>query len=240
MNSYSSVSLGTWSYASDVDTFFSRFNHSNNYNDGNTQLRVGNYVIIQDGTYNGKWIIAGFDLEYNSKASDNTIYNNGYGIALIPSDILITGKWNTSSTLAGAYKSSYMHNTVLPGIVTKLQNVLGSHIVQRNVLLSSSVGSNGYSNAYTWTTAYATLMSVGQIIGTFAMSKNKYDDGEANYKLPIFNSQSYACTKDYWTRNVFGYYGSSNTPCSYRINANGGLSVSVTDDIGVRPLIYLR
>lgn len=30
-------------------------------------------------------------------------------------------------------------------------------------------------------------MSAGQITGTFASNNNKYDDGEANYKLPYFN-----------------------------------------------------
>ena len=95
-----------------------------------------------------------------------------------------------------------MHTSHLPDIVTNLQNVLGSHIVQRNVLLSSSVDSNYHSNAYTWTTAYATLMSIGQITGTFAANRNKYDDGEANYKLPLFNYENYWNDSGLWLRGV--------------------------------------
>lgn len=132
-----------------MNTFFSRFNHDNNYNDGNTKLRVGNYVTIQDGTYNAVWEIAGFDMENNQLAADGTVYDNGYGICMIPQTQVTTATWNASSTLTGAYKSSTMHNTHLPNIVTKLQNVLGSRIVRRNVILSSSVNSNEYSNAYT-------------------------------------------------------------------------------------------
>ena len=42
------VSLGTWSSLSDVDNFFNTYNHANGYNG----LKLGNYVTINDGTYN--------------------------------------------------------------------------------------------------------------------------------------------------------------------------------------------
>lgn len=236
---YTSTNLGTWSSASDVDTFFSRFNRSTAYKDGNTKLRVGNYVTIRDGIYNAVWEIAGFDMEYNQTAADGTTFNNGYGICLIPQTQLTTATWNASNTLSGAYKSSTMHTTHLPGIVTKLQNVLGSHIVQRNVLLSSSVDGNYYSNAYTWTKAYATLMSIGQMTGTFAANRNKYDDGEANYKLPIFNSKDFKTGSDFWSRGVWGR--SYSNYYAWRVYSDGSITgASVADAYGVRPLIYLR
>ena len=50
-----SASLGTWSSISTVDAFFNRFNRSNGYKDGNIQLKLGNYVPIQDVTYNAVW-----------------------------------------------------------------------------------------------------------------------------------------------------------------------------------------
>ena len=238
---YTPTNLGTWSSASDVNTFFSMFNHNTVYKDGDTKLSLGNYVIIQDGTYNSVWEIAGFDMESNQVAADGTIFDNGYGICLIPKTQLATAAvWNTSNTLTGAYMSSTMHTTNLPNIVTKLQTILGSHIVQRNVLLSSSVDSNNHSSAYTWTTSYATLMSIAQMTGTFATNCNKYDDGEANYKLPIFNSKDFKTGSTFWSRGVWGrdlYYcyawsvdsGSINKSCVYDTNVTG-----------VRPLIYLR
>ena len=237
---YTSTNLGTWSSASDVDTFFSRFNRSTAYKDGNTKLRVGNYVTIQDGTYNAVWEIAGFDMESNQEAADGTTFDNGYGICLIPQTQLTTATWNASNTLTGAYKSSTMHTSHLPGIVTKLQNILGSHIVQRNVLLSSSVDGSYYSNAYTWTTAYATLMSIGQMTGTFAANRNKYDDGEANYKLPIFNSKDFKTGSTFWSRGVLGYFNSYY--CAWLVNSGGGINGNsfVSGACGVRPLIYLR
>ena len=173
-------------------------------------------------------------MEHNQLAADGTTFDNGYGICLIPQTYLTFGKWNTSDTTAGGYKSSYMHNTVLPGVVTNLQNVLGSHIVNRNVLLSSSTDGN-YSNAYTWTTSYATLMSIGQMNGTFASYRNKYDDGEANYKLPIFNSKDFKNGYYFWSRGV----GSSTS--AWYVHSDGTIyrsDVSVQDC--TRPLIYLR
>lgn len=236
---YASTNLGTWSSISDVDTFFSRFNRSNGYKDGNTKLRTGNYVTIQDGTYNAVWEIAGFDMESNQKAADGTIYDNGYGICMIPQTQLTTTTWNANNTLTGAYRSSTMHTSHLPGIVTRLQNVLGSHIVQRNVLLSSNVDGKNHSNAYTWTTTYATLMSIGQMTGSFAKNTNKYDDGEANYKLPIFDHKEYKTGSNFWSRGVWG-----STDSDYRtwyVGGSGSIGDTIVDFMsGVRPLIYIR
>ena len=244
---YESTNLGTWSSASDVDTFFSRFNRSTGYKDGNTKLSLGNYVTIQDGIYDTVWEIAGFDMEHNQLAADGTTYDNGYGICMIPQTVLnyTSATWNDSNTLAGAYKSSTMHNTHLPNIVTKLQNVLGSHIVQRNVLLSSSVdSSNNYiSSAYTWTTAYATLMSLVQMTDTTLVGRNtKYDNGEANYRLPIFNFQEYKTGYSFWTRVIWGLASSDDVAYLARcINTAGGIDLSdVRNKLYVRPLIYLR
>lgn len=178
-------------------------------------------------------------MESNQEAADGTTYDNGYGICLIPQTQLTTATWNASNTLSGAYKSSTMHTSHLPGIVTKLQNVLGSHIVQRSVLLSSSVDGNYYSNAYTWTKAYATLMSIGQMTGTFAANRNKYDDGEANYKLPIFNSKDFKTGSDFWSRGVWGY--DTGDYSAWIVYSDGSIYGNyVTSAFGVRPLIYLR
>ena len=236
---YESKDLGTWSTTSDVDTFLSQYNHDSNYSYRGTLLSLGNYVTIQDGTYNTQWVIAGFDKEHNQTAADGTTYDNGYGICLIPKTKVTTGKWNTRTTTTGGYKSSYMHKTTLPNIVTKLKTVLGTHVVNRNVLLSSSISSSGdgESNAYTWTTADATLMSGGQMTGTFASHNNKYDDGEANYKLPLFNYENYGTGSLFWTRGVY------NSLCPWYVEASHNQVLAkndATSRYGVRPLIYLR
>ena len=229
---YESKDLGTWSSTSDVDTFFSTYTHDNNY----TGLSLGNYVTIQDGTYNEIWVIAGFDMEHNQTAADGTTYNNGYGICMIPKTYVTTGKWNSEDEISGGYIASTMHTTTLPTVVTNLKTVLGTHVVNRNVLLSSATNSRRGSTAYTWTTADATLMSVGQCTGTFASHNNKYDDGEANYKLPLFNYESYQVSgRSFWTRCIYdSYYG------PWYIYGSKISDSYPTLELDVRPLIYLR
>ena len=169
-------------------------------------------------------------------ASDGTVYDNGYGICMIPISFITDGKWHDAKTTDGGYKSSYMHTTVLPGIVTKLKNVLGSHIVSRNVLLSDEA-IDGTSTSYSWTTSDATLMSYGQLSGTFGTRKNKYDDGEAIYKLPIFNKGiSYNINYSYWLRNI------QTTLSASCITGNGTLDFAnvTATGINIRPIIFLR
>ena len=187
-------------------------------------------------------MIAGFDMEAGRAAADGTTYNNGYGICLIPKTQVTNATWNANNTLSGAYKSSLMHNTTLPGIVDALQRVLGSHIVNRNVLLSNSVDGSYHSNAYTWTTTYATLMSIGQMNGSFAANTNKYDDGEANYKLPVFNFMEFKTGSDFWSRGVWGrQYTNAYYYYAWFVYGDGSFGGDgVNGTYGVRPLIYLR
>ena len=229
-----------------MDTFFNRFNHDTNYKDGDTKLSLGNYITINDGTYNVAWEIAGFDMEHNQVAADGTVYDNGYGICMIPKTYVTSAPWHTSGSITLGYNNSSVHKTTLPDISSKLQNVLGSHIVNRNVLLSSKAyASSPYkASAYTWTTAYATLMSAGQMTGTFGSNSTIYDDGEANYKLPIFDTENYAQVSNIILRGIYGY---SSTYYSYQcwIVATGQLSGTVIYHNGaknydIRPLIYLR
>ena len=239
---YESKDLGTWSSVADVDTFMSQYNHDSNYSYRGTLLSLGNYVTIQDGTYNKQWVISGFDMEHNQTAADGTVYDNGYGICMIPKTIVTTGRWSNTGSISGGYKSSTMHKTTLPNIVTNLKTVLGTHVVNRNVLLSSAVNGSYNSSAYTWTTADATLMSIGQMNGTFAVNGTKYDDGEANYKLPVFNYMQFRIDSDFWSRGIKGKY--TRMYLAWNVNNSslpGSLSsTNVFNIIGVRPLIYLR
>lgn len=237
-NTYESKSLGTWNKASDVDTFLSRFNHNSFYSDGDTTLALGNYVTIQDGTYNAIWEIAGFDMEHNQTAADGTVYDNGYGICLIPKVYVTSDRWNTTATTSGGYYSSYMHKTVLPGIVTNLNTVLGDNIVNRNVLLSNNVNSaTGFPSSATWTTAYSALMSYKQISDDPDTSGfEKFSNGEASYYLPLFIYEEYGDTSDFsWMRNPkgFSYVRVVTTSNTYN-------SCSASDRRHIRPMIYIR
>lgn len=239
---YKSKSLGTWSSTSDADTFLSRFNHDNLYKDGDTELAIGNTVSIRDGADNLVWIIAGFDMEHNQIAADGTVYDNGYGICLVPHLVgCYTAKWNKSNNLTGGYISSYVHSYLNSTCSSRLKNVIGGHFVTRNVLLSNNIDSSNHSNGYQWTTADLTLPSIGQVTGTFASHNNQYDDGEANYKLPLFDHAPFSYTgRTYTTRCIYGY-GTNGYSC-WSINGDVGniRDATVTTSCYIRPLIYIR
>ncbi len=226
---YKSQNLGTWSSVEDVDNFLYSCCHDTGY----YGATIGSYVTINDGTYNKEWVIAGFDMEYNHQASDGNTKDNGYGICLIPKKSLGNYVWDSNNTSSG-YNGSTINTSTLPTVANNLKKVLGSHLIERNVLLSSARNSNYYASAYTWTTAYCTLMSMGQVTGTFASNRNKYDDGEANYKLPLFNYESWSFDAWAWLR---GLYGNG----VYGLTASGGSDYNLCHgSYGLRPLIYIR
>ena len=175
---------------SDADKFCKMYTHNRNY----TGLKLGHHVIINDGQFSSDWRIVGFDLEHNRQASDGTTYDNGYGIYMISSYHTIGytyGRTNSSieDKLLTPYIDSYIHNNILNGsIANNLKTVLGDHLINRRVLLSSIVSPDNIAGttAYTWTTAYSALANEYNILGHNSTS-TIYDTGESNYKLPIFN-----------------------------------------------------
>ena len=237
--------IATFNSLSDVDNFCITYNHSNNYNG----LMVGNRIQINDGTYNKAWYIAGFDCEYNKQANDGTTYDNGYGICLVPEHDLLIARWYSSSTTGKSYIQSTIHTTTLPTVANNLKNVLGNHLINRNVLLSSRASSDGYESALQWTTSYATLMSRDQI----EITADLYYSGEANYFLPLFRFMACAkyidisVDKDFLSRNLYGMnrdnycvYG-YHWPSPPSAGWNSAYSYySYNYYMGIRPLIYIR
>ena len=233
---YKSQNLGTWSSIDDVDNFLYSCDHYTGY----YGATIGSYVTINDGTYNKQWVIAGFDMEHNATAADESTYDNGYGICLIPKTSL--GNYIWASNTSKGYKGSDINTSTLPTVANNLKKVLGDHLVLRNVLLSNSIYDSSPWNAsgYAWTTAYCTLMSMGQVTGTFASNENKYDDGEANYKLPLFNYEKWNFDVEAWLRGI----RSNNVGYShiYILTTSGDYYDYnyCFDSRGLRPLIYIR
>ena len=236
---YKSQNLGTWSSVNDVNDFLNTCCHDTGY----YGATIGSYVTINDGNYNKEWIIAGFDMEHNQTAADNTVYDNGYGICLIPKTSLGKSTWSDGNDglASNGYYGSTINKTTLPAVAANLRNILGNHLIERKVLLSNARSANAYPYAaisYIWTTAYCTLMSAGQVTGTFGINRNKYDDGEANYKLPLFNYETWSFDIRAWIR---GIENGMNYSAIYYFDTSGNLSTANCDaNVGLRPLIYIR
>lgn len=232
---YSVKSLGTWNSKTDVDNFLIDCC----YDTGYYGATVGSYVKIMDGTYNIEWQIVGFDLENLRTASDGTALNNGHGIYMIPKGKLFNAMWDTTGTSKG-YIGSTMHTTTLPTVASNMRAILGDHMQSRKVLLSSSVNSsNYYASGYQWTNAYMTLLSYGQLTGTFAANHNKYDDGEANTQLPLFKYQSFTSDASYtFLRNIYG--NGINNGFIYYVTSSGTYSGrSCNNTYNVMPMMML-
>ena len=245
-NNYDSFNtlIATFNSISDVDQFCNQYCHDNKYNG----LKIGQKIQINIPNSYGissQWYIAGFDCEYNHTASDGSIKDNGYGICLIPVSVLgVYYSFHNSNSPIG------YANADIQGMSRLLQNdlikTLGSHLINRNVLLSNVVNpTTGLSTSYIWTTSYVTLMSGCQLTGEIAKYSNKYDDGEANYKLPLFNYTNFyvtGMTGSYWIRGIAGISGGYY--CAYMTSMSSN-SLDATRIIshgtyGARPMIYIR
>ena len=246
-NGFSTSTSYTLSSTSDVDTFLTRFQRSNGYKDTTTSttLKLGNKITISDGTYNTEWYVAGFDVEHNQTAADGTVYDNGYGIALIPVTYVRSGSMHSTSKVPYSYISTDAHRSTIPEIITNLQVILRDHIVYRNVLLGNAINELVQivyrTSGYTWTNCYGTLMSAGQMIGTFASNFNKYDDGEANYKLPLFDNTAPYNGARCWLRGCC-FNNSAMIEYVFTMEQSTATIGSASADMAYqyRPLIYIR
>lgn len=243
---YRGKNLGTFTSTAELETFLS--NHE--IATGNfTDLYLGDYFTIQDGTYNANWMIAGFDTEFYKGWLDNssnpTPYITQHHITLIPRVPLFNAQMNSTNTTSGGYKGSAMHTSTLPTVVSNLQTVLGTHLLKRYALLSTAVDTTrsnmygtagGASSSWEWTEVYATLPSEMQIYGSTVWSSSGYDTGEACMKLPVFNFINHVQFSrwGFWLRGV----ASSSGFCSADGSGLAG-TWGASDSVGVRPVICI-
>ena len=243
---YRGRSLGTISSTTQIAEFINDLHISEGLFDG---LHLGDYITVQDGTYNANWMIAGFDTEFYKGWLDNssnpTPYITQHHITLIPRVPLFNAQMNSTNTTSGGYKGSAMHTSTLPTVVSNLQTVLGSHLLKRYALLSSAVdttrsnmfgNAGGASSSWKWTEVYATLPSEVQIYGSTIWSSSGYDTGEACMKLPVFNFINHVQFSRwaFWLRGV----ASSSNFCGANSGGNAD-AWGASDSFGVRPVICI-
>lgn len=235
---YRGKNLGTIT-SSNVDTFITEHGvNTGAFKD----VWVGDYLTIQDGTYNAVWLVAGLDTEYNRGDTAFTSHH----ITLIPRGNLTTSYMNETDVTTGGYVGSYMYTTKIPEIVTNLSSALGDHLLTRRALLTNNVnttaasgavaGWTGSSNNWAWYDVRAVLPSEVQIYGSTVFSSSGYDTGDACNILPLYNFRNHVKENRawFWTRCVasgahfcdaggYGYARAYHASLVY----------------GVRPLIWL-
>lgn len=227
--------IATFNSIKDVDTFCNTYNHYNNYNG----IKLGQRIQINDGKYNATWYIAGFDVEHEQVSFDGTDYDNGYGIMLIPENGIEKCQWDNKNLLGNfqGFAKSYINTIVLRNIGKILESVLGNHLIKRDVQLNNGT-EYPENNKCAWTAEYCTLPTIKQLTDDYLYYSN-IDNGEANYKLPLFNHMKYWCKNGFWVRNIWGklcgFYR------AFGVNYKGEIANDRLDKyVQVRPLIYIR
>lgn len=234
---YRGANLGTITSLSELETFLTEHKVAEGVF---TDLYVGDYLTIQDGTYNKEWEIAGFDCYLHKGDTDFTSHH----ICLIPKNNLTTSYMNSSDTTSGGFVGSYMYKTVLPTVNSKLAAVLGNHLLTRRALLSKTVNTNiasgagagwmGASTDWAWYDVKACLMSEVAVYGSRVFSSSFYDVGEDCERLPIFHFKGHSYTREwFWLKAVASASGFA--VAGNHGHADGGHASHAGG--GVRPLI---
>lgn len=234
---FSRRNLGTIA-SGDIDQFVSKYVNNGNFGD----IYVGDYITIQDGTYNTQWVVKHFDPRlYKGDTALET-----HHIGFTPMTYAGTARMNATNVTTGGYAGSEMHTTTLPALWSKLQSVLGSHLLKHRVLLSNSVntsaasmagaGWTGASNGWAWYDSYGELMSEVEIYGCTVFSSSFYDVGEACEKLAYYNfvNHCYDGRVHRWLRAV-----ASGTAFARAGNDGDASNWDASYVIGVCPLILI-
>ena len=207
-------------------------------------LYLGDYFVIQDGTYNVEWMIAGFDCGINSGDTAFTAHS----LALIPRGpgFLYGTPMNSTNTTAGGYAGSEMHALLNGTVYNNLKNGFGDHILKRRVLLTNSVNTSavspgctewtGCANGWAWYDSYVTLMTEIQVYGSTVWCGG-YDTGEGYEKLPVFN---FISPVEY-SRGYFWLRGVASSANFASVGAHGGAACYGASSLWlhVRPLIFV-
>ncbi|MBR6289354.1 MAG: hypothetical protein IKR19_08465 [Acholeplasmatales bacterium] len=206
-----------------------------------TDLYLGDYFKIQDGTYNAVWMVAHFDYYYNRGD-----VASARGVLLIPRTVCGESKMANTNDTTGAYASSIANVTTCPAIASKLQTVLGSYLLSNKLLLSNATNAStvsmagaGYTGASTnwaWTASQCVLPNEIQIYGSTVFSSSFYDVGEACEKLAVFNFINHIeySRSHFWLRAV-----ASATRFAFATSSGDANSGSASASLSLRPLIYI-
>lgn len=234
---YTGRNLGTISSASDWAAFRAKYGIADKSYKG---LYLGDYVKVNDGTYNADWMVAGFNTETN-KGNTNICPEC---VSMIPrvGDGCGTSYMNSTNVTTGGYKGSYMHVTKLPAIATKLTTIFGTNLLTRDILASNTV-TNGYASDWAWTACKCNLLTSVQVCGSLSFENTGgthnagHNIGEGCEKLPVFNF----INPVQFSRSSFWLRGVTSAATFYGVSSTGNASYTgASTALGVRPLICLN
>ena len=207
---------GTFSSLSQVEEFLNNHQVSSEVF---SDLMIGDNFILQTGGGSYRVHIAGFDTEYDKGERGL----NSHHITCIAN--FGQSKMNSSATTANGYAGASVMQSFLDTKASELRNVVGSHLLQRSVLLSVE-SSGGRSSRWAWYNKYLTVLSEVQTTGTVIWG-NQYDIGEGYEKLPIFNLLH---PLQLFGRNTIWFRNLVTASDFSRINSGGYIAASAANE----------
>ena len=213
---------------------FSSVNDTRNFIESNVStkgfsenVKVGDKIKINDGTYNKEWIIVGFNTQSSATSKPH--------ISLIPTDSLGNFAMNSSDTNSGGYAGSAAFTTC-NSMANNLARVLGDYLLTRNELL----GNAGYSSYSTTSKSVrVNLLNEMRVFGSRTYSVAS-EDGYDTTQLPGFRLNKVSKTissggGDWWLRSA----RSGNSTHFCRV-ASGSPGYGIANASGAfRPLITI-
>ena len=229
-SSGSGTLIATFNNISDVQSFVeSNISATKGFSEN---VKVGDKIKINDGTYNKEWIIVGFNTQSSATSQPH--------ISLIPVDSLGNYAMNSSATNYGGYAGSAAFTTC-NNMANNLATILGDYLLTRNELLGNTGGEQGQSSYLTAKKAVrVNLLNEMQVFGrrTYSVAS---EDGYDTIQLPGFrlDKVSKAISTHWWLRSAYyssNPYSDSRCFCFVNFNPSGN---SATSTNAFRPLITI-
>lgn len=138
------------------------------------------YATKLTKTENVTLMFAAFDYYYNM---GDTALATHHAVLIPKTFFATTAKMNPTSTTAGGYYNSDMHQITLPCYAKSLKTALGNHLLAHKTWLTTTVNTSA-SSASAWETTELQLMNEVQLYGTMVWSSSAYEVGVDNEKAP--------------------------------------------------------
>jgi hypothetical protein len=165
------------------------------------------FTRIEDGSFEDLWVGDYFTITYNETKmnmriagfniyANNELLGKKNHAVIVPDTSFISSGMNTSNTTTGGYGNSNMRTTVLPEIQTKLEEILGDHMLTIKDFITTEVNTSIVSNGYNgWKGASSNgeymdskldLMTEIEVYGTRIWSSSALDVKSGNKQFPLF------------------------------------------------------
>jgi hypothetical protein len=233
-NYYRGKNLGTLT-SSDIDDFCTEHEITQgNFKD----LYLGDYFVLQDGTYNVEWMIAAFDYTFNYNKS-STAHITNHAIAIIPRGAGIEKRrFHSSDVTTSGIRFSELGEFLYGSFKSHFAEFLGDHVGEGMVSMSNAADADGVATGMTTGTAPVVIPCEVEFFGSITTTKNPNTDCTGKHLLPVFNfiTPYQFSNENYW---LCGNTNGTQYMCTRLGGAAPFRANATSTDYYVRPMIFI-